>query len=196
LDAPIRVHHQPEVGRPHVADRDGHSELASARFGQGGVEQTLTEKREFELAHRALEPKQQAIVERARVVHPVGIDEQRFGQRAQIYQVMPIAVVARQPRGLQRKHRTGFSRTHARQQLQKARPLDQSATAASLILIDHNGLGKAQLARPIGEIVLTLSSLQMMAHLVRARLAHIHQRLAQQVPLANLVVHLRRSARP
>ena len=104
LDALLFTAHEPDGHLPHG--------MAAAHLQFERLACTLAQQSQLELAHRALEPEQQAVVERARVVHPVGIDEQRFGQRAQINQVMPIAVVARQPRGLQRKHRAGLSRTH------------------------------------------------------------------------------------
>jgi hypothetical protein len=73
--------------------------MAAAHLQFESLACTLAQQSQFELTHRALEPEQQAVIERARVVHPVSVDKQRLGQRAQIDQMMPIPVVARQTRG-------------------------------------------------------------------------------------------------
>ena len=52
------------------------------------------------LTHRALEPEQQAIVEIARIVDAVLVEDQSVGQGANLQQPVPVGGVARQPRNL------------------------------------------------------------------------------------------------
>ena len=61
----------------------------------------LPEPAELRLAHRALEPQQQPIVELAGVVDPFRVDDQRVQQATQIEQLIPVVVVARQARDLE-----------------------------------------------------------------------------------------------
>jgi hypothetical protein len=50
------------------------------------------------LAHGALEPEQEAIVEEGGVIDAVGIADQRVGEAAQLDEAMPIGVVVRRSR--------------------------------------------------------------------------------------------------
>src|SRR5712691_6285958 len=48
------------------------------------------------LAHSALEPEQEPIIEQRRMIDAVGIADQRVGETAQIDEAVPVSVVARQ----------------------------------------------------------------------------------------------------
>jgi hypothetical protein len=48
------------------------------------------------LAHGALEPEQETIVEKGGMIDAVGIADERIGESAQLDEAMPIGVVARQ----------------------------------------------------------------------------------------------------
>ncbi len=60
--------------------------------GQPGPDQV-----QLGLAHRALQAEHQPVVEVGRVIDAVGVGDQRVGHRAQIQQLIPVAVVAGQP---------------------------------------------------------------------------------------------------
>ena len=56
------------------------------------------------LAHRALQPQHQAIVEQRRVIDAIGVADQRVGQPAQVEQAVPVGVVAGEARDLEPEH--------------------------------------------------------------------------------------------
>jgi hypothetical protein len=53
------------------------------------------------LAHGALQPEQEAIIELSRIIDAILIQDQRIGQGAQLDEPMPVGRVARQPGNLQ-----------------------------------------------------------------------------------------------
>jgi len=62
---------------------------------------------ELGLAHGALEPEQEAVVEVGGVVDPVLVQDQRLEQGADLEQVVPVRVVAREPRDFESEHDAG-----------------------------------------------------------------------------------------
>ncbi len=142
LDAPIRIHHQPELGRPDVADRHGHAQLAAARLGEGGLEQTLAQERELELAHRALEPQQQPIVRRAGVVDAVGVDDVRADEAAELEEVMPVAPIAREPRRLETEHGADQPFADLADETPKPRTIHGATGGTAEVIVDHPDIWK------------------------------------------------------
>ena len=86
------------------------------------------------LDHRPFEPEQQLIVEQVRLVNAVVIDDQRLGHGTEVYQMMPITVVAGQSRGVQREDRPDFALEHQIEQAQEPASLDRTAAGAAFAL--------------------------------------------------------------
>ena len=82
---------------------------------------------QLELAHRALQPQQKAIVVPVRIVDPVRIGQQRPGQRAQLDQLVPVLARAGQPRHLQPQHQANMPHRDLRDQPREPRPLRRAA---------------------------------------------------------------------
>jgi hypothetical protein len=61
----------------------------------------LAKQTDLELAHGALEAKQKTIVEQAGIIDAVVVDDQGAGHRAEIDQMVPVAVVAGQTRSFE-----------------------------------------------------------------------------------------------
>ena len=87
------------------ARRQREPERAAAGLAVPGGEAALPEEAELVLGHRPFQAEQQPVVHQARVVDAVRIDDQGAGQRAEVDQMVPVAPVARQPRGLEAEHR-------------------------------------------------------------------------------------------
>ncbi|MCY1282253.1 hypothetical protein D9M68_655740 [compost metagenome] len=85
-------------------NRERKAQLTLLRLVELAALEAPAQKVQFGLCHRAFEAQQQAVVEVARVVAPIGVDDQGTGERAQLEQAMPVQVRARQARDLQRKH--------------------------------------------------------------------------------------------
>ena len=78
-------------------------------------------------AHRAFQAEQQAVVEVARIVEPVLVEDEGLGQGADLEQAMPLRGVAGQPRHLQAKHDAHLAHADRRHQLLEAFPVGRSS---------------------------------------------------------------------
>src|SRR5258707_9458984 len=58
----------------------------------------------FGLAHGALEPEQEAIIEEGWMIDAICLADQRVGEAAEVDEAVPIGVVARQARDLESEH--------------------------------------------------------------------------------------------
>ena len=112
--------------------------------GQPGPDQV-----QLGLAHRALEPEHEAVVEIARVIDPVGVGDQRVGQRAQIQQLIPVGVVAGQPRHLDAEHDPDLAQADIGDQVLEPVPRRRLRTGAAQVGVDHHAPdGRASPAPP------------------------------------------------
>src|SRR6516164_2005937 len=58
----------------------------------------LSEYPQLKFTHRALQSKQQSIVEQTRIVDSLCVHNECFGQHTQVDQMMPVAIIASKPR--------------------------------------------------------------------------------------------------
>ena len=91
---------------------------------------------QFRLGHGALESKHEAIVEQPRMVESVGIADQRIGRPAQVQQSIPIGIVARQARDLQREDDAHLSKRDLSGQLGEPRTRTQTRARDPQVLVD------------------------------------------------------------
>jgi hypothetical protein len=180
LDAPVRIHHQPQLDRPDIADRDRHSELTSARLGQGGLEQTLAQERELELAHRALEPEQQAVIRRAGIVSAVGVDDVRAHEAAEFEEMMPVPPIAGETRRLETKHGPDQPFADLPDEAPKARTLHRATGRTSKVVVNHPDVLEAVGPGQIPEGVLPTLTLEILLHLPPGRLPNVDDGAAAQ----------------
>jgi hypothetical protein len=78
-------------------------------------ERALPERRHLDVTHDPLEPQQQPIVDQARVIDTIVINEHDRRDRAEFHQLRPVAIVAREARGFERQHRACGARADGRQ---------------------------------------------------------------------------------
>ena len=87
----VGVEYELAGGVDDKSQRGADPQLAAARLVQLPPDQTRTQHMQLRFAHRPLEPEQQAVVEVGRVVEPVFVKNERFAQRADLQQAMPVA---------------------------------------------------------------------------------------------------------
>ena len=176
----VRAHLDMPAVHLLVAGRQGGEQFAAGGQFHAALQRALAEHRQLHLAEPPLHPQVQPVVGPPGIVQPVAVPDQAAHDRAEVQQRVPVAPVARQPGGFQREHQPSPSPANRREQAVKARPL-HAAAGGALVLVDHFHLAEAQFARMVGQPVLQLLALDMVAHLEVGRLAHVDEGLALQV---------------
>jgi hypothetical protein len=69
-------------GTAHISDRHGLAELAPARLGFSARQHPCLEDMKLGFRHRSFQTQKEAIVVVGRIIHPVGVGDQRVEQRA------------------------------------------------------------------------------------------------------------------
>src|SRR3954462_15008306 len=104
LDAQIGIEAGAEIAMPDVSDRHADAQLAPPCLGPGGITHPSAQNAELELADAALHAQEQTVIRATRIVDPLEVNHARFDEPAQFEQVMPVASIAREPRGIQAQH--------------------------------------------------------------------------------------------
>jgi hypothetical protein len=115
--------------------------LAQFTFGSLVFEprgQPRPDQMQLGLRHRPLQPEHQAVVEIGRVIHPVSVGDQSVGDRAQVQQLIPVGVVAGQPRHLDAQHDPDLAQADIGDQLLETGPSRGLRPGAAQIGIDHH----------------------------------------------------------
>jgi hypothetical protein len=165
------------------AGRQRQSQLALASLVQAPAAQPGLEHVQLRLGHRALESEHEPVVVQPRVVDAVGVGDQRVGQRAQIQQLVPGCVVARQPRDLDPEHDPDPTEPDVGDQpVEPVAPVGALARLP-LVAVDHDYIGgmPAERDRTVDELVLALATLDVALDLRHRRLTHVDVCLALQV---------------
>src|SRR5215475_7588285 len=103
----------------------------------------------------------------SRVIDDFGIGDKCAEDRAEIKQLGPIAVVARETTGFQREHQPNAAQTDLRHKLLKARAaISRGAATAQILVDDLNAVfGPTERDGPIDQSILSDSTLGVMQHL-------------------------------
>ena len=146
-------------------------------FQPGG--ETGFDQMQLGLRHGALEPQHESVVEIGRVIDAVGVGDQGVGDRAQIQQLIPVGVVAGQPRHLDAQHDPDLAQPDVGDQLLEPDPPLGLRPGAAQVSVDHHHLvGRpAQRNRTFPQFVLAGKGFGVLDHLRRGGLAHIHVRV-------------------
>ena len=94
---------------PDKTDREAAPKLATRRLVADAAVEPGPQDVELRLAHCALQPEQEPVVEQRRVIDPVRIADQRLGQAAQVDEPIPVGIVAGQSGHPQAQHQTDVS---------------------------------------------------------------------------------------
>src|SRR5262249_5647001 len=119
-------------------DGDFPHNMAALDFGFKGLARPLTHEAQLIFGHGALHPEDYPVIELARIIDAIIINEQRLRQRTQINQMMPVPIVTGQPGRFQGEDGSDTPCTHGCQQLAKARALVASGPTPAHILINHD----------------------------------------------------------
>jgi hypothetical protein len=129
----IGVEHHPAGGVVLKPDRNRRPELAPASLGHDPAPQASPEHVQLGLAHGALQPEQQADVERGRVVQAVLVQDEGAGQRADLEQSVPVGVVAGQAGHLQTEDDPRPAHPHLGHQALEPLPIDGGGPGVPLV---------------------------------------------------------------
>ena len=97
LDLQVGIQHHLSVRGVDHAYRQRTAQLAAARLVEQAAAQTSPQHVQLRLAHGALQPQQQAVVEMGRVVDAILVENERVGEGADLQQPVPVGRIARQP---------------------------------------------------------------------------------------------------
>jgi hypothetical protein len=96
-DALIRVNlNSPEL-IPAIAGRKRKPQRAAPGFGVSRGETALSQEAELILGHRTFQSEKKAIIDHARIIDAVGVDDQGANECTKVNQMMPIPAIAGQP---------------------------------------------------------------------------------------------------
>jgi hypothetical protein len=102
----------------------------------------------------------------AGVVDTLGVDDQRVQQRAEVEQLIPVAVIAGQARDLEADHRADAAQTDLGHEPLKPGQIGGGRRRLPEILIDDDDLMPAQRAGVGRQVILPPATFLMMADLV------------------------------
>jgi hypothetical protein len=130
------------------------------------------------LAHDPFHAQHEAVVEQPRVIHAVGVGDQRVARPGQIQQPIPGAVVAGQPGDLQRDDDPDLAQRHVGDQRLKPCPLSQYRARHAQVGVDDPDLPArpAQRQGAFDQVVLPCSGLGVALQLGQGGLADIDRR--------------------
>ena len=168
---------------PDEPDRQRLAQLPTPSLVADPALQPGAQHVQLRLGHRALQPQQQAVVERPGVIQPVGVADHRVGHAAQIQQPVPVDVVARQAGYLQAEHQPGVPERDLRRQPREPRALRHPGAGDPEIVVDHHHLlaREPELDRALDQRVLAGGRLDVSLELRLRGLPEIHERLAAQM---------------
>ena len=150
----VRIDLDASARAPAIARRQGEPKLAALGLRVSGSQATLSQKAELVFAHRTLQPKQQPVVDQTRIVGPVQIDNQRAGQGAQVYQMMPVPSVPGEPGSLDAEHRADRAGAHRSGKLLESRAFRGPGARTAEIVVDDRHRREPGVARRVDQLVL------------------------------------------
>jgi hypothetical protein len=111
---------------------------------------------QFRLRHRALQPKQEAIIRVAWIIDALLVNDQGVGEGTDLQQAIPITARAGQARDFQAQHRSHVAQSHfGHQPLKSIAPNTRGARLALILVNDANtSLVPPQLMCPLDQIIL------------------------------------------
>ena len=166
LHALVRILLDPVAPDFHIARGHTENQRAAARLLMQRLLRALAEQRQLKLAHRPLHAEQQPIIGMARIVNSVLVDDDGADQSTELDQRMPVAAVAGETRGLDRKHRADTAVADGGQQSLEAWTGD-AATRSSEIVVDDLDSRPAELLGAIGKPILPPLTFKIVHELIR-----------------------------
>src|SRR3982751_1278644 len=180
LDAQIRIEAEAEIAMPDVSDRHADAPLAPPCLGPSGLKHPGAQNAELELADAALHAQEQTVVRATRVVDPLDVNDACFDEPAQFEQVMPVASIARESRGIQAQHSSNVPGAQGRHEPLEAWSDHHAAGGLTQIVIDDLDGVEPPSPRDLDEFVLLPLALPIELDLSGRRLPDIDDGFARQ----------------
>ena len=117
-----------------------HLQLATAGLGHLATDEASPQHMELSLAHCALEPQEQSVVEVAGVVEAFLVEDESPAQSADLQQPVPVHRTARQAGDLQAQHHSHLAHTYSRHQLLEALAITIGTGLAQVGVNDHDAV--------------------------------------------------------
>ena len=189
LHLAVGVEHDVSGGVVDEAHGEPHLKLAAGSLGALTAEQAGAQDVQLGLAHRALQPKQQAIVEVGRVVEAVLVEDQRVRERADLEQAVPVGRAAGEARDLEAEHHPDLAEAHGGDQLLEAFAVRVGAGETLVAVDDHDAFARpAEGHGALAQGVLALRALRVLEDLPERALAHVEVGQSLEVARVHLVV--------
>ena len=152
------------------------AQLAACRFLTLTLMETLPDLVQLRLAHDAGQTEQQAIMVGAGIIETFAVGNDDAEERAQIEELMPVAIVAGKPGSVEADDEAGITQSDFGNQLLEAHPLDGPGSGFAKIFIDdvHAFMRPAEGHGTVDEAVLQFRAFLMMPHLVHGGLADVN----------------------
>lgn len=179
----VRVKCEGAIGQVDQAHGRPHLELAAARLIELTAAHASLEEVQLRLAHSALEPEEQSIVEAGRVVDAVLIEDEGAGQGTQFKKPVPVGGVAGQARDLQPHDDAGLGERYFADQFLEAVAGNGAGSRFAQIAVDNVD----PFGRPTGgngaipQPILSLRALAVLGDLSKRRLTDVEVGVASEV---------------
>lgn len=150
--------------------------VAAGRFPTLALMEALPDLVQLCLAHDPGQTEQQAVMVSAGIVEAFAVGDDNAEERAQIEELMPVAVVAGKPGSVETDGEAGIAQSDFGDRLLEAHPFDRSGSGFAKIFIDdvHAFMRPAEGHGTIDEAVLQFRAFLTMPHLVHGGLADVN----------------------
>src|SRR5215813_12495408 len=174
-DAFIRESYQSRGQALHI--------LTASHFTQAACIEALLHQRVLCLRHGPLQPKQKSVVREAGIVDAIRIANERAQQGRSISELIPLGVVTRQTRDRPPEHNTDVAQGDLGGQRFKVIALLTPRSRLAQVAIEHlNALRMpAQVCGPTDQGALRELTVEILPHLLGARLANVDHGLALEM---------------
>ncbi len=190
LDLAIGIEHHLARRVVDQANRQRHPERASTRLIQDTASEPRPQHVQLGVGHGALEPEQEPVVEVARIIDTVLVEDQRVGQRADLQQPVPVAGVSGQARDLEAEHDADAAHADLAHQRLEALAVGARGGRLALVRVDHLDPfeGPAQRHGPLAQSILAPGALGILEDLPHRGLTDVQVGVAPQVACGHLLM--------
>src|SRR3974377_756556 len=180
--------HPPILLAPDEAHGKTAPQLAACRLVPDASVEARAQHMQFRLAHRALEPAREAVVEQGRVIDTIAIADQRVSEAAEIDETVPIGIVACEARSFEAEHDAHMSERDFSREPREATAFDEAGAGQAEVFIDDNDLLRrpAERGGPADQGILELRRFAIVLDLRGGGLAKIDVSCSAQMRGADL----------
>ena len=164
LNSQIGIKAETGLAVPRITEWHTDPQFAPSRFGACCVEHAGSQDAEFELADAAFHAEQQSVIWSARVVNPFQVDHPCLDEPAQLKEVMPIASVTGETRGIEAQHGSDFTCTQPGDEAFETGSSYCPASRPAQIIVDHLDLVEAAAPSQVDQFVLATRALGIKRH--------------------------------